>query len=454
VSTKLSNPVFIVGFLRSGTSLLYSLVNQHPLVSLMYECNAWDFPDGFGAARFRGNWLERLEFYCRTLSRHRLMLGQSLRGLEQVQTPDDLYRCFSQAKDAKLWGEKSPMYCTQLAPLARRYPNASFILIWRDPVEIYRSVTSAGKKARFFRRRAMMYRLIYGHEQMIRQAAELERNGARIHHVTYAALVDQPEQVCRGICQFLNLEFDPKMLDLVHADFSALDHAPHHEHLRRGVIKRREFKGEHLPLVAVAKLQRFRARWDRLTQVWTGRQIPAPAAPEPSLLERLYHRLTGAVLFKLHNIKRLLFEFLPLPWLRTYRQSKAWLLMKTPAAAKPGSSLRQCFAEHWATILASFAMLGLIGLAHHFSNPHILFVPFYLIPCTVLTLVLDRRWGIAAAAVACVIGPMVQFFGDSDYAHPSVLLWNAAMRFLLYAVAVILLDRVRVEIRSAQEWSG
>ena len=417
----------------------------------MYECNVWDFPPALDAVRFRGEWMQRLEFFGRALSRHRLTFGQSLRGLEQVQTPDDLYRCFSQSKDARFWGEKSPAYCAHLRRLAQQYPEASFILIWRNPVEIYRSVTSAGRHARFFRRRAMVSRMIYGHEQMIRQAAELSRAGRRIHHVTYDDVVDGPEAVCRGICRFLNLEFDPRMLDLGQADFSALDHAPHHEHLRRGVIVRREFGGESMRPTTIAKLERFHTRWSRLTQVWTGRQPSNGAGSEPSIRERIFHELAGAILLKFHNAKRLMFEFLPLPWLRTYRQTKAWLRMKPAAGQHPRESMRRGFVEHWATVIASFAMLAAIGLAHHLSNPHILFVPFYLIPCAALTLILDRRWGFCSAAVASVIGPVVQFFGDSDYAHPSVLLWNTIMRFILYTAVILLLDRVQGEIRSVRE---
>ena len=30
-------PVFVVGMWRSGTSLLYALLNQHPQIGLMYE---------------------------------------------------------------------------------------------------------------------------------------------------------------------------------------------------------------------------------------------------------------------------------------------------------------------------------------------------------------------------------------------------------------------------------
>jgi len=33
------NPVFVIGFFRSGTSLLCSHLNQNPKIALMYECD-------------------------------------------------------------------------------------------------------------------------------------------------------------------------------------------------------------------------------------------------------------------------------------------------------------------------------------------------------------------------------------------------------------------------------
>ena len=184
-----SSPVFVVGVLRSGTSLLYALLNQHPQVALMYECDVWNFPEAFCGIRFKRDWLRRQEFYNQALSRHRLTFGDSLRGLENVRAPEDLYRVFSEGKDKPLFGEKSPFYCAHLQRLVRRYPGCRFILLWRDPVEIYRSVLRAGRKERFFRRRGILSRLIFYREQMIRQAARLERAGVRLCHVTYADLI-------------------------------------------------------------------------------------------------------------------------------------------------------------------------------------------------------------------------------------------------------------------------
>ena len=36
-STAESGPLFVIGMWRSGTSLLYSLLNQHPQIALLYE---------------------------------------------------------------------------------------------------------------------------------------------------------------------------------------------------------------------------------------------------------------------------------------------------------------------------------------------------------------------------------------------------------------------------------
>src|SRR5689334_15245830 len=106
----------------------------------MYECDVWDFPEPLSRLRLQRDWLERQEFHNQALSRHRLIFGNRLRGLENVRTPEDLYRSFSNGKSASIWGEKSPVYGTRLRDLARRYPGCAFILLWRDPVEIYRSI--------------------------------------------------------------------------------------------------------------------------------------------------------------------------------------------------------------------------------------------------------------------------------------------------------------------------
>lgn len=452
-----SSPVFVVGVLRSGTSLLYALLNQHPQVALMYECDVWDFPEAFCGIRLKRNWLQRQEFYNQALSRHRLIFGGSLRGLDGVHTPEDLYRVFSEGKDKLLFGEKSPFYCAQLRRLVRRYPGCRFILLWRDPIEIYRSVVRAGRKERFFRRRGILSRLIFYREQMIQQAASLERAGVPLCHVTYGDLTEDTEETCRRICRYLGIEFDEKMLDLASADLSAVFPGPEHNHLRSGRIVRRQFADEmeieNIDPAALRRLQRFGARWRRLQSQWLGNQTDAAAESEPSVLERLSCKIAGVFFQSVDGGKRALFEFLPLAWLRTYRQTKKWFLEQRAELPADRRSLNEQFRAHWITILASAAVLAVVACLDIITGPDFTLLPFYLIPCAALTLIVNHRWGTFAVATAMVIWSIIQAHQNPNLnlEHWGILLWDAGMRFVVLEVVVLLLNRVRVQADPARE---
>ena len=270
------NPVFIIGIFRSGTSLLCSLLNQNPQIALMYECDVWNFPAPLLAWRFRHNWAARMEFYNQAISRHGLTAPLKYRGLDKFRTPLDLYRAFAAKKSAAICGEKSPFYCSRLEQLHREYPRAAFIFVWRDPVEVYRSVRKAGQTSRFFGRAGMLSRMIYEQEQAIRQAEAIAGRGARLFRVDYAGIVDQTEKVCRELSTFLGVPFDPHMLALNQADLSAIYKAPHHAHLRRGVIERQIYARELVRPAIVKKLERYRRRWERQLAQWLK---PSPNPP-------------------------------------------------------------------------------------------------------------------------------------------------------------------------------
>jgi hypothetical protein len=448
ITTKATTTLFVVGVFRSGTSLLYALLNQHPRIALMFECDVWNFPGFLSPIRFRHDWRERLEFYGNALSRHHLAARESVCGLEKVNTPDDLYRAFAQTRNARVIGEKSPFYCNHLPQLARNHPGASFILIWRDPVEIYRSVEDSGRSTRYFRRPGMLNRLIYYQEKMIQGAVEISRSGSRVHHVAYADLIDHTEDSCRDICRFLDIEFDEKMTNLSGADLSAVFQAPPFEHLRLGKIGRRQ--GEHqVDSRVVKKLQRFHNRWNRLRLELLNLQRNAAVGPEPHLFERLYHRFAGRLLCGLDGAIRVGFEFLPLPWLRTYRQAKAWF-NEGNVAPDQRRSLGEEFIIYKETILAGLFVLGLVAVADYFTTAAVSLMPFYIIPAAILTIVINRRWGTIAAALSALVWGLLQNVDNPlvNLTRPGVWLWDAFMRFLVVEIVVLLLERIRIEIRS------
>ena len=448
--SQTSTPVFVVGPLRSGTSLLYALLNQHPQIGLMYECDVWDFPQALSRIRFRLDWRTRLEFYNQSLSRHRLTFGESLRGLDNIHTPADLYRAFADTKDAQLSGEKSPFYCTRLRQLAKNHPGCSFILIWRDPLEIFHSIEDSARESRYFRRPGTLNRLIYYQEQMIHEAAGLIRSGNRVHHLTYPDLVDRTEESCRQICQFLKIEFDQKMLNLDGADLSTVFHSPQHEHLRNRKIKRREPANSIASSRAVAKLQRFRNRWNRLRCQMLSHQVEPANGHEPALLERLYHLLLGSLACRVDAVKRALIEFLPLAWLRTYRQAKAWFLAEKNLSPTNQQPLLSEFLKNKATVLLSLALLVAVGFVDYRTGFAVSLLPFYMIPPGILALIVSRRWGTFAAAAAATIWALVQNMDNPliNFSHPGIWLWDLLMRFLSLEVVVLLLGRIQFELGS------
>jgi hypothetical protein len=452
-----SSPVFVVGVFRSGTSLLYALLNLHPQVALMYECDVWNFPEAFSGIRLKRDWLRRQEFFNQALTRHRLSFGGSLRGLEGVHAPEDLYRVFSEGKDKPLFGEKSPFYCTRLQRLVRRYPGCRLILLWRDPVEIYRSVVRAGRKERFFRRRGVLSRLIVYQEQMIQQAARLERAGVPLCHVTYADLTGDTEGTCRRICRFLEIEFDVKMLDLASADLSAVFAGPEHNHLRSGRIERQQFAGEtvaeNMDPAVLKRLQRFGARWRRLQSQWLGNQTVAAGESEPSVMERLYYKMTGAFFRAMDDGKRALFEFLPLAWLYTYRQTKKWFLARNAELPADRRSFGEQFRAHWITIVASVMVMAIVAYVDFVTGPDVTLLPFYLIPSAVLTLVVNYRWGTLATSIFVVIWSTIQAHQNPNLnlEHWKTLVWDAGMRLVMFQIILLLLDRVRIEAAQGGE---
>ena len=62
--------------------------------------------------------------------------------------------------------------------LAGWFPNAKFIVIWRDPADVCRSIVRAAEKSSWFARPGMDLRALLGYRRMKQEADELVRRGA------------------------------------------------------------------------------------------------------------------------------------------------------------------------------------------------------------------------------------------------------------------------------------
>src|SRR5437763_14264204 len=87
VGTKAwQGPLFVVGIWRSGTSLLYALLNQHPRIALMYEGDLAHLHSLFWVRRSSSFWLNKWEHWNRALTRHRFHIDRIPAGRFDLKT--------------------------------------------------------------------------------------------------------------------------------------------------------------------------------------------------------------------------------------------------------------------------------------------------------------------------------------------------------------------------------
>ncbi len=315
-------PLFVVGMWRSGTSLFYALLNQHPQISLLYEGDLPLLWPLFLGRKAKSDWAARWEFWNSALTRHQIDASSLPRNVSTLA--EAFETAWKQHAGAAIGGCKSPNYFDMLPSLAKRFPTARFIVIWRNPTDICRSVARASKVDSFFAKRGMVLRALCGYHELKRGLEELRANGTPVHEVQYETLVNDPSGVMAGVCRFLNLNFDPRMVSLQDADRSAIYDAAQHEMVKSERIASTKRQSESLPVEVRRKIMRYVAYWrGQYEGKW-------PAFPETTestssrwfALERAWDRLCYRILRTADWAIVFIYCFAPLWLLRKYRAAR------------------------------------------------------------------------------------------------------------------------------------
>lgn len=226
--------LFIFGYPRSGTTLLWSLLNTHSKIKLFLE------PELIRGMLFAGlKFSDRVNRrQCRDLLEKMGQLGVTKRHLSTL--PDEnLANLVSATKelsfkevyelllprprDARVWGEKSLGNAFYIDKLQELYPNAVFVNIVRNPcaalLSHYRKKNAASRAGRpvlemrsvkFFAHSALLWkRWVKAVERSRRRLKD-----AAVIQVVYKDFVNNPEEKLREICGAAGIEFEPQMLDV------------------------------------------------------------------------------------------------------------------------------------------------------------------------------------------------------------------------------------------------
>jgi Sulfotransferase family len=233
-----SRPLFIVSMWRGGSSLLHVLLNKHPQVALMFEADLLLLRPVFLKPSSLNDWSQRWELWNQAFSRHGLDPADFASTPAEFRAAfEDVHREYARRKGAAIWGDKSPNYHDQLVDTAEVFPNAQFIIVWRDPVEtIGATLRAAANGSRYFRKRGMPWRSLLGYRVFKRQSDQIVAAGFAVHQLQYEDLVNDTAAVMRKVCDFLKIPYDDRVSTLEGADRSAVYAGRHHNLLRNNEI--------------------------------------------------------------------------------------------------------------------------------------------------------------------------------------------------------------------------
>jgi hypothetical protein len=209
---------------RGGSSLLYALLNKHPQVALTFEADLWLLRSVFRKPARYCDWAARWELRYGALTRHGIDADDLPRGVSDFPTAfTAFHQAYAARKGAVIWGDKSPIYHDSLPVLARLFPQARFIIQWRDPAATANAIARAAQAgAPSYKKRGVYLRGLIGYEVLKRGVDTLLSLRQPVCQITYEELTSDTAKVMREVCRFLEIPYRDELADLRGADRSAV----------------------------------------------------------------------------------------------------------------------------------------------------------------------------------------------------------------------------------------
>jgi hypothetical protein len=217
-----STPVFIVGAQRSGTTLLRLLLSAHSQLAIPEEGTFWiPLFRRFGAHPEReitGLELDRALAYVER--NHQFKLWgidpaphfDALRRRGRARLDELIagtYLVYSRVHGKRWWGEKSSVFFRMVPVISRVFPESRFIHMVRDGRDVYASWRKMDATKGNAAVNAVEW--IYKLRKARRDLAAL--GPGRALEVRYETLVSEPARTMEIVCRFLDLDYEPAMLD-------------------------------------------------------------------------------------------------------------------------------------------------------------------------------------------------------------------------------------------------
>ena len=195
------SPFFLVGSVRSGTTVLRLMLGHHPRI-----CRCDELEYVASAIAGRADWPDVAE-YVRNLPRHRDFRQSGFVPDPSMSFPEMVQDFFTQLREADDREIVGATVHNHFDELTRLWPNAKFIHLDRDPRDVARSCVAMGWAGNAW---AGIGIWIAADDAWRRLAQRLPPE--RRLEVTFEELTRTTEPELARICEFLGVGYDPAML--------------------------------------------------------------------------------------------------------------------------------------------------------------------------------------------------------------------------------------------------
>ncbi|TQN37897.1 sulfotransferase family protein [Blastococcus colisei] len=205
----LGRPMFVIGTMRSGSTLFRLILDAHPHISISEETG---FMGALAATKTIPNWKHGAGWYERigwTEDEFDARLREFYSGL---------FERHARVQGKQRWGEKTPFHAQHMAQMATVFPDAVFVGIVRHPGAVVHSLM---RKFHYAVEDAVTYWDDTNKEILQRG---LELGGDRFALLRYEDLVAEPEATLRELVDWLGEPWSDDLLR--HNDVQAARGAP------------------------------------------------------------------------------------------------------------------------------------------------------------------------------------------------------------------------------------
>ena len=214
-------PIFVVGFPRSGTTLLSLMIHAHPRLAMPPETRflieTWRRRGDFGDLSTQQQRLALARSCVRRGSMVRdlgldpeAVVAQIVAGAPTLGTAfGTVFKAFADRHGKARWGDKRPAYYQEVDVLLRLFPDAQIVHVLRDG----RAGLASLKRMPWWPVDSVGTMAAWSQAEYCARRDLRRLPPGTFHLLRYESLVADPRRELGALCDFLGEDFDEAMLE-------------------------------------------------------------------------------------------------------------------------------------------------------------------------------------------------------------------------------------------------